>query len=316
MGGCGDDGASSDEGAGSADSGTAQGDAGDAGDGGDAGGDAGADDGAADGDGGATSGGGDGADAGSGGADDATTGADGGDSGGMIGGDAIAFRFNSVAVRDPNFFAINGCTLDVTGTVNDELQNGLMSDSPDTPEEQDGFLDIGFVLAFDGLDQADGATGTVFFANAQCSAPDGGSCSLLPMSQTYQLEYGSFADGVCQEPNADVLSNGNEPGTTTAPCFVTSPGEVLIQVGDSFGLPLTMTTVAARYVGDPAGNLVEGTIQGYLTQEAAMQAVLGPDVPIAPEEPVATLLCADQQDGDGWWMHIDFTAELTEWTEG
>ncbi|MBX7083594.1 MAG: hypothetical protein K1X88_30575 [Nannocystaceae bacterium] len=219
---------------------------------------------------------------------------------------AAAFRFNSVAVRDPHFFApIVG---DVTeGSVNMPLNMALNADG-----DGDGLFDLGFILAFDPLDQSDGGTGAVTFANVQCNdAADPTMCTLRPMTQEYPTTYTSQADGTCQAPNPDYLGPGYDPTpqSTTGPCFVTAGTSVSIATS-SFALPMENATVAARYVGDPAGNLVEGSIIGFVSQAAADSAILmGTGTPF-DGMPVSALLHDDaKDDGDtGWWFHIDFTA--------
>ena len=220
-------------------------------------------------------------------------------------GGAVAFRFNSVAVRDPHFFA------PIVGDVTDSQVNGPLNDALNMDGDGDGLFDLGFVLSFDALDQTDGGTGAMTFANVQCTdAADPTSCTLRPMTQEYPTTYTSQADGTCQEPNAANLGPDYNPApqSTTGPCFITTGASVSIATS-SFALPMENATVAARYVGDPAGNLVEGSIIGWVSQEAADNAILM-GVPLFDGQPVSALLHDDaRDDGDsGWWFHIDFTA--------
>lgn len=228
------------------------------------------------------------------------------------GSDAPAFRFNSIEIRDPHLFFVG---IDVTDTANDQLDTGLSSDEPSDPDPADGYLDLGFVLLFDPLDQGDGAMGDLSFANAQCTAPvETTTCDLLPDTMMYPTEYTSSAAGPCYEPDPNNLSDYNggpdAPVPTTGPCFASGTQDVVIVAG-SFNLSLSDTTVAAQYVGDPANNLVEGNIEGFLSLEDAQNTV----VPFMGMEPILADLLRDQDmDGDGWWMHIAFTAESVEWT--
>lgn len=225
-------------------------------------------------------------------------------------GGAAAFRFNSVAVRDPHFFANVVVEMDVTeSNVNGPLNDALNSDMTDPP---DGFYDLGFVLSFAALDESDGGTGDVVFANAQCMAqPDPVACALLMGSTEYPTTYTSQVDGTCQEADPANLTPGYDPTpqATTGPCFVTSMANVSITTAQ-FSLPITNATLAARYVGDPAGNLVEGSIIGFVTQADADAAILADTVPVFGGMPVSVLLKEEDKDmpGDGWMFHIDFTA--------
>ncbi|MBC8069005.1 MAG: hypothetical protein IAG13_11785 [Deltaproteobacteria bacterium] len=224
-----------------------------------------------------------------------------------------SFRFNSLAVRDPHFFAFGA--LDVTeDNVNAPLSEALNNDLSDPP---DGFNDIGFVLAFDPLDQTEGGTGAVTFANAQCVAgADPVSCALLPASVAYLTTYTSQEAGTCQQAEAaDLGGYDPAPQTTSGPCFVTAMASVTITTS-SFSLPITNATVSARYVGDPAGNLVEGSIIGFVTQADADAALLSEDVMVVGGMPVSALLKDSDKDmdGAGWMFHIDYTAVPSDWT--
>ena len=69
--------------------------------------------------------------------------------------------------------------------------------------------------------------------------------------------------------------------------------------------------MAGTYVGDPAGNLVGGNIEGFVsTTDAAAITVdfMGQEIPLVD------LLRAEDQDGDGWVFHLSYTAVETEWT--
>jgi hypothetical protein len=228
-------------------------------------------------------------------------------------GGAAAYRFNSVAVRDPHFFAVG---LDVTESqVNSQLNTALGADMTDPP---DGLYDLGFVLAFNPLDESDGGGGDVIFANGQCMAqPDPISCALLPSSTEYPTTYTSQAMGTCQEADPANLTPGYDPApqSTTGPCFLTVGADVSITTA-MFSLPITNATLAARFVGDPAGNLVEGSIIGFVTQEDADAAIIDESVMFVGGMPVSALLKDSDQDmgGTGWMFHIDFTAIPAEYT--
>lgn len=217
---------------------------------------------------------------------------------------AIAFRFNSIALTDPTAGFPSSCNN--ADQVNGLLQAGLSSD-----EDGDGFLDMGFVLNFHMLDQADGASGDIDFANAECTAPDGLNCGLLGGSDLYETTYSVITDGICLAPDPALTDPtlAEPAGTTTGPCFVTEPIDAVI-VTSALSLPLSDARIAAQFVGQPAGNLVEGTIQGFLSEaDAAAATVEFVGIPFT----LSQLLCNNHNDGGGWWMHMNFTAVTTEW---
>jgi len=240
---------------------------------------------------------------------------------GDVPGAVTAFRLNSVAVRDPHLFAQIipiGDPTDITESqVNEPLTAALNMDGEgDSPP--DGFYDLGFALLLQPLDQTDGGTGGLVFANAQCAAGDAPSeCSLLATTVEYPSTFTSQVQGLCQEANPANLTNYDPaPGSTSGPCFVSAGAAVTIATS-SFALPLENATVAARYVGDPAGNLVEGTLIGWVSIAAAESAVLAEDLPVVGGEPLSEILLESDRDdgGTGWWFHIDFTAVPATWSE-
>ena len=120
--------------------------------------------------------------------------------------------------------------------------------------------------------------------------------------------YTSQADGECYAADPKNLSTYEDPPgapePTTGPCFVTAAATVSIVAG-SFTLPLADAVVAARYVGDPAGNLAEGNIQGFVSSADADATMV--DTPLGAMA-LSDLLREEDMDGDGWMFHIAFTA--------
>jgi hypothetical protein len=221
-------------------------------------------------------------------------------------GGAGAFRFNSIELKDPTS-GLAGAQCNDNNLVNGLLATPLANDG-----DGDGFLDMGFALNFPTLDQSDGASGSIGFANAQCTAPDGASCGLLDGTQLYESMYSAMAMGTCLEPDPAVVDAGlaAPAESTTGPCFVTESIDATV-VTSTVSIPLTQARIAARFVGDPAGNLVEGTIQGFLSDADA--AATNVDV-MGLSLPLDSLLCDEHNDGGGWWMHMSFTAVTTDWT--
>jgi hypothetical protein len=258
-----------------------------------------------------------------------TTGVD--DSSGGGNADVQAFRFSSLVIRDPHFYAdvtLFGCT-DVTDEaplgmpgVNDEFDTAINTDDPMMP---DGALDLSLVLVFRPLDQADAAAGDVDFANGTCLIPvDNTICELKEGTMLYPATYTVMASGTCLEPDpANLSSQGYDPapGSTMGPCFTAGPTNVTI-VTSLADLPLENATIAAQFVGDPADSFVQGTLQGTLTEAVANATELPADLQMTTGATyIGELLpggmnnCAghDDRDGAGWVFHVDFTADLVPW---
>lgn len=221
------------------------------------------------------------------------------------------FQVNSLQVRDPHLFLNLVVDMDITDTVNDQLTTALTTDDPEDP---DGFLDLGFVLAFLPLDQADGGSEPMFFTNAQCTAPaETSTCDVLGDSVPSDSTYAS-AEVECYAPDEANLSmydtTPDAPEATPGPCFSAPFDAVGILAGD-FILPMTDVTVSASYVGNLATNLVSGNIEGFISSADADATVV--PTPVG-DRFLSELLREEDMDGDGWVFHIAFTAVETEWT--
>ncbi|MCH9682353.1 MAG: hypothetical protein K0V04_13025 [Deltaproteobacteria bacterium] len=229
--------------------------------------------------------------------------------------EGLAFRFNSLNLRDP-VAGIGASQCDSSNNIHVDTVNGGFNTAlnMDDRAEPDGFNDLGFGLVFPELDQGDGATGMVTFANAQCqSGGDPLGCTILPGSQPYPTMYTAMGDGTCLAPDPANTNPAHDPPapTTSGNCFVTEPQDVIIVAG-AFALPLADARIAAQFVGDPAGNLVSGSIQGFVSQadaDATDVEVPGAGITL----PLASLLCPDDLDAGGWWMHLEFTAVTATW---
>lgn len=226
--------------------------------------------------------------------------------------DLDAFRIGTIQFRDPHFFApVLG---DVTASVvNTGLNENISQDDPDEP---DGYLDLGWVLLFDELDQGDGATNAFTFANARCTAPvDGTECSLVPGTMMYDAPAEVTASGSCGAIDQGHLSSyDTEPGPPTptpGPCF-TATGVDITVIGTSFELPLTDVSAAAQFSGDPAQALIEGNMVGFLHEDTAAQTQV--NLAGIGSIPISGLLREEDKDGDGWWMYLSFTAQRTSWS--
>ncbi|MBL4686153.1 MAG: hypothetical protein JKY37_16285, partial [Nannocystaceae bacterium] len=244
-------------------------------------------------------------------------------------GEGAVFRFASLNVRDPHFFAdvaVLGCT-DVTDEaplgmpgVNDQFNEAINMDiGPD--DMPDGNLDLSLLLLFETLDQNDGGMGNMTFANGSCPAA-GGDCTLLADTMEYPTMYTTSDAGPCENTVAADLSGYNPaPGTTAGPCFSAGPSTVVIATS-SFTLTLEDTEISATYTGSPATSLMSGTLRGFLTTANAEATILPQELQdstgptnVAGLLPGGNGSCAagDDTDGDGWWFYADFTALSSSW---
>ncbi len=244
-----------------------------------------------------------------------------------------AFRINDLNWRDPHLFvSFLGCR-DVTDTqlvgfsFNSQLDTLITLD-----KDGNGKLDLNYVLVFDPLDQTGGATGPFSFVTGECLAPMA-STSCWPLntkSSTYTNQAAGTCLGIIPLSTAHVYA----PAITqpTGPCFSASLGTVTISLA---GIPVTLseTYVAATYSGNPATNLVNGMMRGFISEADANNTIIPPSYALVGGLPLSQLFpggdppganntnCASWSDKDtnngvvGWWVYLNFTATQVSFTD-
>lgn len=233
-----------------------------------------------------------------------------GDDGGSDGemGEGVAYRISSMQLLDPHAIVF----IDVTGTVNTEIDKGLTMDM----EPVDGLLDVSLLLVFPSPEQSPGEV-DVEFAFPECTAPvETTSCSLPSGGDTTAVVATNMAN-TCLEAVAGTTGDYGPPvESVIGPCFTTAAQSLDVSMG-SFSVPLIDAQVSATYEGN--AQLTGGLMRGYLTQEAADATILPDALPIVGGEPLSTMLSdADKDTGpsgeEGWWFYLSFTAEAVGYT--
>lgn len=129
--------------------------------------------------------------------------------------------------------------------------------------------------------------------------------------------YDGLAGGTCLE---------TVPGTTSgyvpavdepaAPCFVTSPETVLLELG-GVAVPLADAQLGGTWTGDPIDGSAPGLLRGFLSEADADAVLLPPKLggaPLSSLLPGGTGSCAPGDDRDvhdgvsGWWFYLNLTA--------
>lgn len=233
-----------------------------------------------------------------------------------------AFRFNDLDLRDPHVFVnFIGCR-DITDTplvgfsINGELQTSIQTDGDDPP---DGLLDLSYLVQFLPLDQTQ-ASNLIDTGTADCTAPLAGTtCDrFVPLNLAGDATLQPAVQ--CLAPLAGT-TRPYAPAVTPAdaPCFVSPPGTLTIDLG---GIPLTLrdARLAATFVGNPAGNLVNGLLSGFISETDANNIMIPAVLPLVGGQPLSALLpggagnCAAHNDKDinggvmGWWFYFNFSA--------
>lgn len=245
--------------------------------------------------------------------------------GALLGADAAAqtaFRFSDLDLRDPHVHvSFIGCR-DVTDTalagyaINGELQTLIQTDGSQPP---DGLLDLSYLVEFLPLDQGQ-ATNLIDSGSANCTAPmTGTSCGPLTPS-------GTAGDATLQAAAPCLVPI---PGTTrpyapaitstSAPCFASPTGTLSLDLG-GIPVPLRDAQIAATFIGNPASNLVNGLVRGFISEADANAIIVPPTLPLIGGQPLSSLLpggsgnCAAHSDKDvnagvqGWWFYLNFPA--------
>jgi cysteine-rich repeat protein len=240
-----------------------------------------------------------------------------------------AFRFNTLALRDPHVFVDFIVCNDVTDTklagfsVNDAIKTAITTDGSDA----DALLDLSPTLVFRPLKQGNGASTSLDVYFADCTSPLATtSCkpgALAPESVTST----AATAGTCMQPIAGT-THGYSPtiANATAPCFSSSSTTVTLMLA---GIPITLhdARVAATFSGSPASQVVNGLLEGFISETDANNTILPASLPLVGGKPLSTLLaggsgaCPSYSDKDtdngvvGWWFYLNFTAPTVPWSD-
>lgn len=234
-----------------------------------------------------------------------------------------AFRFDTLALRDPHAFTqVFIFCADITGQLNDQFTANI-----DNDEDDDGFRDLSPTVVFRPLTQAATAStpAAIHFAACTDATPmmcSPGSAPAIPVTATNQ------STGTCLGPIANTTRGLYSPPVTsaTAPCFATNEADVTINLGGVM-IPLTDARVGATYVGNPAGTLTNGLLRGFITEAAANNVILPMDLAVVGGKRLSELLaggmgnCQSFSDKDthegapGWWFYLNFGATRRSWTD-
>jgi|GEM_PF-3654551 len=231
------------------------------------------------------------------------------------------FRADQVLLRDPH--AYYPCNNDITDNpLFGVSANGLIADaiSMDQDQPPDGYLDLSVVGVFRPLDQAS-ATGNADVGTADCTDATTCAAGTPPPTPT---TYTNVTTGQCLGllPNT---TDGYTPAITvpTDNCFYAEPVNLSLSFAGTV-VSFTNVQVAAEYVGNPATELQDGLIRGFLSLTDAQNTLV--PLPIVGDTPLSDLLrgggncgmASDLDDGPGctqcgWWFYFNFHAVAVTW---
>jgi hypothetical protein len=231
-----------------------------------------------------------------------------------------AFRITELYLRDPHLFAgISDLTEEPV--LNVSINQILIPDKLQMDADHDGFMDLSIIFLMSSNPMA--ASSTLVAVDGQCAANAPMRCMRDLQSNvraTWEIE--TRTSGNCLEPLPGTTS-GYQPSITvpSAPCFASSVSEVLVFNLGGVDVPVVGARVSATYKSQPATALVNGLIAGFVTNTAAMRAIVPDEAGLAAGSSLGDYVRQQDHDlassptgEDGFWIYLNFVAERIEYT--
>jgi len=238
-----------------------------------------------------------------------------------------AFRMNDLELMDPHIFADTGWPFyceDVTNStpfgigehINETLHNAVTTDT-----DGDGFLDLSFLAIFRPQDQSVPHTGVMDIADADCTAPMGTTvCDVVSATALYPTTFTNQNAGTCLDA---IPNNGYTPAIQTPGpvCFYSTSILLTVSMG-GIQIPLEDVQIGATYNGNPASDMVNGLMRGFISETDADAIILPATIDVVGGLPLSSLMKGGSgccQSGDdraqhngewGWWFYFNFPAAI------
>jgi len=243
------------------------------------------------------------------------------------------FRADQVALRDPHVFVNVGTCTDLTEApgVLGNYVNGFIADAIQM-DSGDGTFSLNLLTAFRPLTQPPLLGGGVEIYTGDCTIPLFAETCSPGTAPPALTSYTNQSAGTCVAPIAGTTGAGNvtpySPGITApvAPCFATDPTNVRFAL-NVINIDLTDVVAGATYVGNPASDIVDGLIVGFLSEADADAILIPANVILIGGKPLSFVLpggsgnCAVHDDRDigpggelGWYFYLEFSSHQVAWT--
>jgi len=243
----------------------------------------------------------------------------------------VAFRATSISIMDPHIYwdLGTGACADLTSVVN----TSTIPDAMRQDTDGDGRADLVWINMFKPLDQAAPTTDyELLFGSCAPGDPATATCEADPLTNRLVSTATNQTTGTCLDVLANTTTGGYDPPEVPAgPCFVSEAFNTDIALGDLV-VPMQDAYVAASYMGDPADGLMHGLVRGFVSETAAMGAILPDTVPLLRGLSLYEILAGGITPGSctlgggpatigddrdigpdgvtpGWYFYVNFTAQ-------
>lgn len=222
-----------------------------------------------------------------------------------------AWRIGALELRDPHAYYRFGVCLDVTDTLNTNLQQQLDADA-----NGDGIYDTSSLVYM--LPRLTGEAYPFGSVDGVCTTSATPSCTpgVLPPSARWYEEFVTTAPTVCLGPLPNTTSGYTPPVPAPAGnCFATTSLDTTLALG-TLSVPLWDTQLAAPWpatTGSTSGGLMRGFLRESDADQITVDLGTGP-VTLSSVLPGGTGSCAtnvtngldNDRNEPGWWMYLEY----------
>ncbi len=248
-----------------------------------------------------------------------------------------AFRAVTIEIKDPHIWwdLGTGACGDLTPVVN----SSVIPDAIRQDDDGDGKADLVWIHMFKPLDQSQPTNNyELLFGDCEPGNAMTATCQADPLTNRLVSMATNMDTGACLDIIAGTITDsyGTPPDVPMGPCFVSDVFNQDVALG-SLVVPLQNGYVAAAYVGDPSDGLMQGLVRGFVSETAAMGAVLPKTVPLLGGLTLYEILAGGITPGSctvggtdvigddrdlgpdgltmGWYFYVNFTAQTVPFVD-
>ena len=222
-----------------------------------------------------------------------------------------AWRIGALELRDPHVYYSFGLCLDVTDTLNTDIQQQLDADA-----NGDGFYDTSSLVYM--LPYATSGVNAFASIDGICTTASTPACTpgVLPPSPRWYEDFTPPPPTVCLGPLPGTTSGYSPPVPAPAGhCFATTSLDTSLTLG-TLSIPLWDTQLAAPWpatTGSTSGGLMRGFLRESDADQITVDFGTGPVV-LSSVLPGGTGSCAtgvsngidNDRNEPGWWMYLEY----------